>query len=139
MIRKLFGIAVLSLVSSFLLSLSSCAHSQQLVGITVSPQASTVTLSGVGQVVGTQFTAYGTYIHPPETRDLTGVAVWTTDSPTVIQIDPSTPGLVNTTGYGCGTNLGITATVHTSSNQSGNIVVGTSSMNVSFGTGVTCP
>ena len=139
MIRKLLGLAVLSVTAMLLLSLSSCARDQQLVGLTVSPTGSTITLTGVGQVVSTQFTAYGSYIHPQETKDLTKVAVWTTNSPTIIQLDPSVPGLVETTGLGCGTNLGVTATVHTSSNPSGNVVVGTATINVSFGANSSCP
>lgn len=139
MIRKMFGIIVLFLLAILLLSLSSCARDQQLVGLTVSPQGSTITLTAVGQVIGTQFTAYGTYLHPAETKDLTKVAVWTTNSPSIIQLDPTTPGLVNTTGLGCGTNLGVTATVHTSSNPNGNVVVGSATINVSFGTGSSCP
>ena len=139
MIRKMFGIALLSLLATLLLTLASCARDQQLVGLTVSPQGSTITLTAAGQVIGTQFTAYGTYIHPAETKDLTNVAVWSTDSPTIIAVDPTTPGLVNTTGLGCGTNLGVTATVHTSGDTNGNVVVGSSTMNVSFGTGSSCP
>ena len=136
MYRKWFAIAALVVAATSLLSLSSCARSQQLIGLTVAPTGSTITI-GPGEVVGTQFTAYGTYIHPPETRDLTKTAVWATNTPTIIAMDPNTPGLVNTTGLGCGTNLGVTATVKT--NSSGNIVVGTATMNVSFGQGINCP
>jgi hypothetical protein len=136
MYRKWFAIAALTLAAIVLLSLSSCARPQQLVGITVTPTGSTITIA-FGEVVGTQFTAYGTYIHPPATRDVTKTAVWTTDTPAIIAVDPTTAGLINTTGSGCGKNLGITATVKTSS--SGNIVIGSATMDVTFGTNSNCP
>jgi hypothetical protein len=94
--RKCFSVAALLIAAVVLLNLSSCARSQKLVGITVTPSGSTITLSGFGQVVGTQFTALGSYIHPPETKDITSKAVWSTDTPTIIAMDPNTPGLVNT-------------------------------------------
>jgi hypothetical protein len=123
-----------------LLNLSSCAHSQKLVGITVSPQNTTITLTGIGQVIGTQFTALGTYIHPPETKDVTAKAVWTTNTPQIIAVDSTTPGLINTTGEGCGTNLGISASVYSnpSDPSAGSVMVGTATMNVSS-TGGACP
>lgn len=136
MYRKWFAIAALMLAAIVLLSLSSCARSQQLVSIAVTPQGTTITQS-FGQQVYTQFTAYGTYIHPPETRDVTKTAVWATNSPSIIALDAAVPGQFYTTGEGCGTNLGITATVQT--DPSGNVVVGTATMSVSFGTASACP
>ena len=138
--RKWFSIAALLFVAIVLLNLSSCARSQQLVGITVTPQGSTITLGAVGEQISTQFTALGSYIHPPETKDVTSKVVWTTDSPTIIALDPNQPGLVTTTGEGCGTNLGVTATIYSnpSNPSAGSAVVGTSTMNVSFA-GISCP
>ena len=137
---RFFSFAALFIAASVLLSSSSCARSQQLESITLTPADSTITLSGVGQVVGTQFTALGSYIHPPETRDITSQAVWATNSPSIITLDPNQPGLVNTTGTGCGTNLGVSASVYSdSSNHSaGSVVVGTATISVSF-SGSTCP
>lgn len=142
MARKLFALALLSLAAVLLLSLSSCARSQTLTAISVTPQGSTVVLNAYGQQVGTQFTAYGIYIHPAEQRDITKSATWATDTPSVIQAVSGTPGLFNTTGTGCGTNLGISATVYTdNNNMSGNVMVGTSTITVSFSksSNVTCP
>jgi len=137
---KWASVAVLMAAAIALLSQPSCAHNQHLVAITVSPQGETITLSELGQDVTTQFTATGIYIHPPENRDLTKTAIWATDSPSIITLDPNTPGLVHTTGEGCGTNLGVTATVYTDNgNPSGNVVVGSSTMNVSFVTTNLCP
>jgi hypothetical protein len=134
------SLAGLALCAITLLNLSSCAHNQSLVGITVTPQGSTITLSGPGQVIGTQFTAIGTYIHPPENKDVTSTAIWATDSPTIITLDPNQPGLVNTTGEGCGTNLGVTATIYSKPGDpsSGSVVVGSATINVAFASG-TCP
>jgi len=137
---KWSSIVVLMAAAALLLCQPSCARSQQLVAITVSPQGTTITQSP-GQQVTTQFTAYGSYIHPPETKDLTQKAVWSTDTPSIIEVVPGTPGLIQTTGNGCGTNLGVTASVYTDNNNpSGNVVVGSATMNVSFGTsGGSCP
>jgi hypothetical protein len=139
MIRKLRAIALPMLLAAPFLSSLSCARSQQLVAVSVSPQGSTITLSQYGQQIQTQFTAYGTYIHPPETKDLTQKATWTTNSPSIISLSSTSPGLVTTTGTGCGTNLGVTASVYTDNNNtSGNVVVGSAAINVQFN-GSTCP
>lgn len=137
---KWSSIVVLMAAAALLLCQPSCARSQKLIAITVSPQGTTITQSP-GQQVTTQFTAYGSYIHPPETKDLTQKAVWSTDTPSIIEVVPGTPGLIQTTGNGCGTNLGVTASVYTDNNNpSGNVVVGSATMNVSFGTsGSSCP
>ena len=139
--RKWLSISALLFAAVVLLNLSSCAHSQQLVGITVTPQGTSITLGGVGQKVSTQFTALGSYIHPPETKDVTSKAVWTTDSPSIIALDPTQPGLVTTTGFGCGTNLGVTASVYSnpSNPSAGSVVVGTTTVSVTFGNGASCP
>ena len=138
--RKWLSIPALLIVALVLLNLSSCAHSQQLVGISVTPQGTSITLGRVGEKLGTQFTALGSYIHPPETKDVTTKAVWTTDSPSIIALDPTQPGLVTTTGEGCGTNLGVTASVYSdpANPSSGSVVTGTATISVAFA-GTTCP
>jgi len=136
--RKWLGIASLMAVASVLLSQPSCARSRQLVSITVYPPGSSVTLTAIGQQFPIQFTAYGNYIHPPETRDLTKTAVWATDAPDILTIAPNTPGGFLTTGNGCGTNLGVTASVYTDNNNpSGNVVVGLATVNVTIEVGGT--
>jgi hypothetical protein len=139
--RKWFSIAALLIAAVVLLNLSSCARSQELVGITVTPQGSTITLGQVGEQVSTQFTALGTYIHPPETKDVTSKAVWTTNSPSIIALDPNQPGLVTTTGQGCGANLGVTASIYSnpSNPPAGSVIVGAATMNVIFTGSVSCP
>jgi hypothetical protein len=73
---KWFSIAALLVVAIALLNLPSCAHSQQLVGISITPSGGFV-FEGYG--AQGQFTAYGTYIHPPETKDITDKVVWSID------------------------------------------------------------
>jgi len=58
------------------LSLSGCGHDQKLVSISVTP--TTVTYPAPDSLPA-DFRAYGTYIHPPETTDITAQVTWTTD------------------------------------------------------------
>ncbi len=141
MSRKWFSILALFATAIVLISSSSCGYNQHLESITVSPPNSTITLGAIGQDLPTQFTAFGTYIHPPQTKDITTTAIWSTNTPSLIYMDPKTPGLVHTTGNGCGTNLGVTATVYSDPNDppSGTVVAGSAVINVSFGNGITCP
>ena len=137
--RNWIGVVLLVLAATALLSLSSCGHNQHLISIAVTPQGTTIT-QGPGQQVSTQFTALGTYIHPPETRDITNTAIWSTNTPDIIEVDSTTPGLIKTTGAGCGKNLGVTAEVYTDNgNTHGNVVVGASTINISFGPNSACP
>lgn len=97
MIRKWFGVTVLVLAASSLLSLSSCAHNQHLVGIQVLP--STATFGGIGAQL--QFKALGTYIHPPETKDITTEVQWSIDSQNLVQFNgPGNVTAINDCGTG---------------------------------------
>ncbi len=112
MIRKWFGITALVVTAIALSILSSCARSQQLVGITVSP--ATATFGGVGAQI--QFRAVGTYIHPPENKDVTQQATWSIDSQNLVTING--PGNV-TAISDCGTG-----NVSASIQEGGNFVTG---------------
>jgi hypothetical protein len=126
MIRKWFGITALMATAITLLSLSSCARSQKLVGLTVSP--ATVTFGGVGAQV--QFRALGSYIHPPENKDVTQQATWSIDSQNLVTING--PGNV-TAISDCGTG-----NVSASIQDGGNFVTGSAFVSASgVGTG-TC-
>lgn len=70
------SLVVLMAVSALLLSQPSCAHDQKLVSITLSPSGGFVF---AGFDATGQFTAYGTFIHPPETKDVTSDVVWSVD------------------------------------------------------------
>jgi hypothetical protein len=126
MIRKWFGITALMATAITLSSLSSCARSQKLVGLTVSP--ATVTFGGVGAQV--QFRALGSYIHPPENKDVTQQATWSIDSQNLVTING--PGNV-TAISDCGTG-----NVSASIQDGGNFVTGSAFVSASgVGTG-TC-
>ena len=88
MTRKWFGkwIGIFALVGAgiWLLSLSSCARSTKLTGITIQPPSGT--FGAVDPTIFFQFKALGTYIHPPKTVDITNQVTWQSDNPQVIQI-----------------------------------------------------
>ena len=124
--RSYIGLALGTLVTAAaLLSLPSCGHDQVLTSITINPTGATIT--GTGVIVN--FQAIGTYIHPPQNKDITTSVVWMSAAPQIISIDPNTG--VATSGSGCGTNIGITATHYSNpQNQSGSVVVGTAPVSV---------
>ena len=76
MTRKWFSIIALIAAATLLFSLPSCGFNQHLVSITLQPAGGFVFegLNAQGQ-----FTALGTYIHPPETKDITDSVVWSID------------------------------------------------------------
>ena len=73
---KWLSIAALVVAGVLLFSSSSCAREQKLVSIAVQPAGGFV-FEGLG--AQGQFTAFGTYIHPPETKDITDKVVWSLD------------------------------------------------------------
>jgi hypothetical protein len=109
---KWFRIAAL-ISASLLGGLSSCARSQRLVSISVQPAA--VTFSAVDSTLTANLTAYGSYLHPPATKDITTQVTWTTDVPRVVQI--TSAGVVSPN-----TNCG-TAAVTARFNESGNLIL----------------
>jgi Bacterial Ig-like domain (group 2) len=113
MIRKWLGVITLIVTATTLLSLSSCARDQKLQGITVTPN--TATFGGVGAQI--QFKAVGSYIHPPENKDITAKVTWSIDSQNLVTIDA--PGLV-TAINDCGTG-----NVMAAFQEGGNYVFGT--------------
>jgi len=111
MIRKWFGVTVLVLAAASLLSLSSCAHNTHLQGINIMPGDGT--FATVDPTAFFQYRAYGTYIHPPKTVDITSQVTWQSDNPQVAQF--TGPGVVSPN-----TNCGVAqifATMHDSPND----------------------
>jgi hypothetical protein len=96
--RKWFSIAALVIAATALLSLSSCAHNQHLASIQVQPSAGG-TFFTADLTAFFQFKAFGTYVHPPHTADITDQVDWQTDNPQVVQVNSS--GVVSPSG-GCG-------------------------------------
>lgn len=75
--RNYIGLAMAALVAlGASLSLPSCGHDQKLVSIAVTP---TTAIYPSPEALPVDFKAAGTYIHPPETKDITAQVTWTTD------------------------------------------------------------
>jgi hypothetical protein len=122
------GLALGALVIlAVLLSLPSCGHDQKLISVTVTPSGANITGTGVE----VDFKALGTYIHPPENKDITNSVVWASAAPEVVSIVSNTG--VAKSGSVCGTNITITATAYSNpQNKSGSVVVGTAAVSVSI-------
>jgi hypothetical protein len=121
--RKWFSIAALVAAAAFLFSLSSCAFNQHLKSISIVPSAFTYGGAAAPGSVQTPIplTAYGTYNHPPETKDITSQVIWASDVTPVADVD-STGHLM--AGTSCG-GANISASVFTDGgNKNGNVVVG---------------
>jgi hypothetical protein len=119
---------------ALLMSMSSCAHDQQLVSIAVQPSTENFSLDAGLSV---QLRALGTYIHPPVTKDITNQVTWASDDPQMVIVSPT--GLITTTGLVCGSTL-ISATVNTNHSagnreSSGAVVTATMTANVACATG----
>jgi hypothetical protein len=133
--RGLFSKVAVGVVVLIFITFSGCGHDQQLIQITVSP-ADTSVKTTLGASLTIQYTAIGTFQHPPAQKDITNQVVWSTPSPQIVSIDPKT-GLA-TTHDGCGTNLPINATGREFiGSGTGSVVVGTAVVNVDHGSA--CP
>mgnify|MGYP001290746196 CR=1 FL=1 len=95
MIRKWFGFAALMITATAFLGVSSCARNRQLTGISIQPSAN-ATFGAVDPALFFQYKALGTYIHPPETVDITNQVMWESDNSQVIQITSSGVASPNT-------------------------------------------
>jgi hypothetical protein len=118
--KKLIGFVVLAMVAAALFSLSSCAHSSELVAITIEPGTETIGSSAipVSDDAGSQvqLRALGTYIHPPVTKDITNEVTWTSNTPQMFTVNSA--GLLTATGLSCGSTL-VSATLTTNSSAGG--------------------
>jgi hypothetical protein len=94
--------------------LSCGQHPSTLQSIAINPTGSSTNITGASaQVLAafpTKYTAYGTFIHPPETRDISSQVTWTSNAP-LATVDSM--GNVRATNFGCGTAV-ITATANAS-------------------------
>ena len=129
---------VLILFGPFLLVLGSpsCGYDQQLVSIGVSPKNTTI----IGAGLQLQFIALGSYIHPPESKDITTTVMWKSDAEQIISFSPDTPGLA-ISGTGCGTNIGISAIIYSnpSNPSAGTAVIGRTTVSVTQPNDPNCP
>lgn len=115
--RSWYGIAALIVAASVLLIASSCARNQHLVSIAVQPSSGT--FGAVDPSLFFNFKAFGTYIHPPQTKDITSQVSWQSDTPQVAQVSSS--GVVSPN-----TNCG-KANIFATFNDGGNVIVSNSS------------
>jgi len=111
------------------IALMSCGHDRKLVSIAVEPPAATFGAPDPDAQI--LFTALGTFIHPPDTRDLTAQATWKSDVPQIVTVNG---GVVSPTGTGCGI-----ANISASMNDGGNLVIGFATVTVDDTTNPNCP
>jgi hypothetical protein len=116
MFRKWFSTAALVALATLLLSLPSCAHNRHLVSIQVQPSAGT--FGAADPSIFFDFKAFGTYIHPPQTADITNQVSWQSDNPQVVQV--SSTGVVSP-NLNCGK-----ADIFATFKDGGNLVVSNS-------------
>lgn len=134
---KWFSIAVLIALATLLLIASSCAHNHDLVSISISPSAFTYFSAAPPNVQQTPIplTAYGTYIHPPNTIDITNQVTWASDN--TIVADVSSAGQL-TAGVACGVG-NISASFYNGGNKNGSVVVGFMTVTVEGPASEGCP
>jgi len=63
----------------------SCAHDRQLVAIAIHPGSATFRTPDPGSQL--QFSAIGSFFHPPETKDITAEVTWKKDIPQLITVN----------------------------------------------------
>jgi len=132
--RNWFSLVIICAVA---LLLPSCGADKKLVSITVTPSGANITGAGLNL----QFTAVGSYIHPPVTQDITNTVVWKSSADQIISFStPDKPGLA-TSGLGCGTNIPVTATVYSnpSNPPAGTAIIGTATVSVKQVGNANCP
>jgi hypothetical protein len=130
--RSYIGFALSALVAvGAVLSLPSCGKQKELVSLQVQPSGFTFATPTAGATG--QFTATGTFIHPPSTEDVTSKATWAVDD-NVVGISA---GLVTTNGS-CG-SANVSATMPQGTGGRGNIVIGYSFVTVEDRTDPNCP
>jgi hypothetical protein len=117
MYRKWFSIVALMAAAVVLLSLSSCARNQHLTSISIEP--SSIFFGAADPTLFANFKAFGTYVHPPQTKDITNQVTWQSDIPQVAQV--TSAGVVSPN-----TNCGV-ANIFATFTDSGNVVVSSSS------------
>jgi hypothetical protein len=98
---KKAGVVCSLVVTLFVLG---CGQPTTLVSMSVTPTSAYQTGYGVSQF---QFTAYGNFIHPTESRDITKEVTWTSAIPAIATVDSN--GLLTTAPNACGETI-ITAT-----------------------------
>jgi hypothetical protein len=143
--RRYVGLAVGALIAlGAALSLSSCGHSQKAVSLTITPTTFTF-LSAYPTAATEQYHATATYIHPPETKDVTSEATWEIDDGVVTLVAPGlfTPA-PPPTGSPAGTpppcgGGDISATIPEGTGGSENVVIAVATVTVNEPGNILCP
>jgi hypothetical protein len=91
MSRKWFSILALIAAATIMINTSNCGFNQHLVSINIPESGGTFGAVFPGAYFN--FTAIGTYIHPPATKDITDQVTWQSDNPQVAQV--SSTGVVS--------------------------------------------
>ncbi len=91
-----------------LVAMLSCAHDQQLVGITIRPEVEN--FGSADPALNVQLRAIGNYIHPPVSKDITDQVIWNSNTPNMVTV--TSIGLLSPAGFACGNAL-VSATVMT--------------------------
>lgn len=132
------ALTVVSLIA--LAFTGSCSHPTALQSITVDP--STVTFNAASPadftLITEKFTAFGHFIHPTNTVDISNKVTWKVNPASFATVDAI--GNVTPTGAGCGAIL-ITATANRDTIQSGpvdQVIVGEATMNLVIPGSQTC-
>jgi Divergent InlB B-repeat domain len=133
--RSCIGLALGALVAvGVVLSLPSCGHDQKLVNLEIQPATFTF-LEPYPTTLAEQYTAVGTYIHPPATMDVTNQATWKIDDGAVTM---TAPGLFTPAPGFCGGG-NISATVPGGTGGASNIMIAYATVTVDNPTVATCP
>jgi hypothetical protein len=123
---KWLSLIVLIGIAVCLVAEASCARSQQLESITIQP--SSVTFLSPFTTLTFQLKAYGAFIHPPETKDITDQVTWTSSAPALSVV--SNTGVVAVSGNGsCGANV-VTATAPATPGNPNGLITSTASVTV---------
>jgi uncharacterized repeat protein (TIGR02543 family) len=135
--RSYIGLALSALVMvGAVLSLPSCGNQKKLVSLQVQPGLATYPSPDSSSV---DFSAIGTFIHPPSTQNLTTTVTWSTDVPELLTLNVGgVAGAVAPSGAGCGI-ADIIATAKEGTGGSANIVIGRATVTVQDITNPLCP
>ena len=135
--RSYIGLALSALVAvGAALSLPSCGNQKKLVNVQIQPVLATYPTPNAGEV---DFSAIGTFIHPPSTENITTKVTWSTDVPELLTLNfGGVAGAVVPSGAGCGI-ADIIATGKEGTGGSGNIVIGYATVTVQDPTNPLCP
>jgi len=103
----LIGVFTIIFSAGLLLSLSSCGHDQELIAITIQPPTETFGAPNVpvsaDAGLNVNLRAYGSYIHPPVTKEITNQVTWSSNTPQMVTVDAA--GTITATGNACGNTL----------------------------------